>query len=216
MDIQPLCMVSEHQQLHSHNPTSQICWGWNTAASQSQDSAFCWLPSSKNIVLHPLHLCLPGPLSSSLCNVPPPPPRQIHPHSNLLLIDPSPHPPPRPPRPAGGLISAIFDETFGILLYAAGRWGHFDLSMVFTARLEVDYKKVGVWNMSCIQPILFCGAVQARIVRLPLMQRVTYLWAGGVSGMVYGLVAWVVPCIEVRETWRVCCLLVIHRVKLSG
>jgi hypothetical protein len=42
------------------------------------------------------------------------------------------------------LISAIFDETFGILLYAAGRWGHFDLSMVFTARLEVDYKKVGV------------------------------------------------------------------------
>jgi hypothetical protein len=37
--------------------------------------------------------------------------------------------------------------------------------------------------MSCIQPILFCGAVQARIVRLPLMQRVTYLWAGGVSGM---------------------------------
>ena len=37
--------------------------------------------------------------------------------------------------------------------------------------------------MSCIQPILFCGAVQARIVRLPLMQRVTYLWAGGVSSM---------------------------------
>jgi hypothetical protein len=42
----------------------------------------------------------------------------------------------------GGLISAIFDETFGVLLYAAGRWGHFDCTMVFTARLEVDYKKV--------------------------------------------------------------------------
>lgn len=44
--------------------------------------------------------------------------------------------------PAGGLISAIFDETFGVLLYAAGRWGHADCTMVFTARLEVDYKKV--------------------------------------------------------------------------
>jgi len=46
------------------------------------------------------------------------------------------------PVSVGGLISAIFDETFGVLLYAAGRWGHFDLTMVFTARLEVDYKKV--------------------------------------------------------------------------
>jgi hypothetical protein len=43
---------------------------------------------------------------------------------------------------AGGFISAIFDETFGVLLYAAGRWGHMDFTMVFTARLEVDYKKV--------------------------------------------------------------------------
>eukprot|EP00878_Enallax_costatus_P006060 GHUV01006356.1.p1 GENE.GHUV01006356.1~~GHUV01006356.1.p1 ORF type:complete len:260 (+),score=57.05 GHUV01006356.1:286-1065(+) len=42
----------------------------------------------------------------------------------------------------GGLTSAIFDETFGVLLYAAGRWGHLDLEHgVFTARLEVDYKK---------------------------------------------------------------------------
>lgn len=42
----------------------------------------------------------------------------------------------------GGLTSAIFDETFGVLLYAAGHWGHLDLEHgVFTARLEVDYKK---------------------------------------------------------------------------
>lgn len=47
---------------------------------------------------------------------------------------------------AGGFISAIFDETFGVLLYAAGRWGHMDFTMVFTARLEVDYKKV--WHTS--------------------------------------------------------------------
>lgn len=53
-----------------------------------------------------------------------------HPRNTLLLV------------PAGGLISAIFDETFGVLLYAAMRWGHFDVGMVFTARLEVDYKKV--------------------------------------------------------------------------
>lgn len=34
-------------------------------------------------------------------------------------------------------------QTFGVLLYAAGRWGHLDLEHgVFTARLEVDYKKV--------------------------------------------------------------------------
>jgi hypothetical protein len=42
----------------------------------------------------------------------------------------------------GGMISALFDETFGVLLYAAGHWGHLDLQQVFTARLEVDYKKV--------------------------------------------------------------------------
>eukprot|EP00775_Hariotina_reticulata_P012077 gene12077-12217_t len=41
----------------------------------------------------------------------------------------------------GGMISALFDETFGVLLYAAGRWGHLDLQQVFTARLEVDYQK---------------------------------------------------------------------------
>jgi acyl-coenzyme A thioesterase PaaI-like protein len=42
----------------------------------------------------------------------------------------------------GGLTSATFDETFGVLLYAAGRWNHLDLEHgVFTARLEVDYKK---------------------------------------------------------------------------
>lgn len=34
-------------------------------------------------------------------------------------------------------------QTFGVLLYAAGRWNHLDLEHgVFTARLEVDYKKV--------------------------------------------------------------------------
>jgi hypothetical protein len=43
----------------------------------------------------------------------------------------------------GGLTSAIFDETFGVLLYAAGRYNHLELEHgVFTARLEVDYKKV--------------------------------------------------------------------------
>uniref|UniRef100_A0A383VFX8 Thioesterase domain-containing protein n=1 Tax=Tetradesmus obliquus TaxID=3088 RepID=A0A383VFX8_TETOB len=42
----------------------------------------------------------------------------------------------------GGLTSAIFDETFGVLLYAAGRYSHLELEHgVFTARLEVDYKK---------------------------------------------------------------------------
>ncbi|KAF6264405.1 HotDog domain-containing protein [Scenedesmus sp. NREL 46B-D3] len=42
----------------------------------------------------------------------------------------------------GGLTSAIFDETFGVLLYAAGRYKHLELEHgVFTARLEVDYKK---------------------------------------------------------------------------
>lgn len=41
--------------------------------------------------------------------------------------------------PAGALL-----QTFGVLLYAAGRWCHLDLEHgVFTARLEVDYKKVG-------------------------------------------------------------------------
>jgi hypothetical protein len=46
-------------------------------------------------------------------------------------------------RVQGGLTSAIFDETFGVLLYAAGRYNHLELEHgVFTARLEVDYKKV--------------------------------------------------------------------------
>jgi hypothetical protein len=49
----------------------------------------------------------------------------------------------------GGLTSAIFDETFGVLLYAAGRYNHLELEHgVFTARLEVDYKKVGLTNSS--------------------------------------------------------------------
>eukprot|EP00879_Flechtneria_rotunda_P012590 GHRR01013147.1.p1 GENE.GHRR01013147.1~~GHRR01013147.1.p1 ORF type:complete len:184 (+),score=33.99 GHRR01013147.1:313-864(+) len=50
----------------------------------------------------------------------------------------------------GGLISAVFDETFGVLLYAEGRYGTLELSMVFTARLEVDYKKV--------QPLLWVAS----------------------------------------------------------
>ena len=43
----------------------------------------------------------------------------------------------------GGLISAIFDETFGALLWTAKSLGHMESSKVFTARLEVDFKKVG-------------------------------------------------------------------------
>jgi hypothetical protein len=42
----------------------------------------------------------------------------------------------------GGLISAIFDETFGALLWTAKSLGHMESSKVFTARLEVDFKKV--------------------------------------------------------------------------
>lgn len=43
----------------------------------------------------------------------------------------------------GGLTSAIFDETFGALLFTLKRRGFEHITTVFTARLEVDYKKVG-------------------------------------------------------------------------
>jgi Thioesterase superfamily len=49
----------------------------------------------------------------------------------------------------GGLISAIIDETFGVLLYAAGRHGHVSLETgVFTARLEVNYKQASAGQRS--------------------------------------------------------------------
>lgn len=41
----------------------------------------------------------------------------------------------------GGLTSAIFDETMGALLYSCRQHQQLDFGAVFTARLEVDYKK---------------------------------------------------------------------------
>lgn len=34
----------------------------------------------------------------------------------------------------------MFDEVFGICLFAAGRYGHMELGQVFTAHLAVDFK----------------------------------------------------------------------------